>query len=240
MPESNTPLRILHLDDDPLQLELARTWLQTEGHEVEGVQSGREAIEALRRDRFDLAILDWVLPGLSGEDVLLAIRESGPRMPVLFATSKQQEAEVAHILGLGADDCVVKPLRRLEFLARVNALARRAGLSEPRATENTPPYELDLASHTVSLNGKTIPMSDKMADLVFYLFENRDRVVTRKEIFKRVWRLSKPIQSRTIDTFVSRLRALLELDGRHGWRIVSVYQDGYRLAKTSWPGGAGT
>jgi DNA-binding response OmpR family regulator len=225
-------MRILHLDDDPLQLDIARQWLEGEGHEVVSVGSGREAMETLARERFDVAVLDWMVPDVSGEDVLRWIRERHPAMPVMFATSIEREEEVAHILDIGADDDLTKPLRPREFIARLNALARRAGLSAAPAAEKIAPYELRREPRAIALDGTVVPMSKRMTDLAFHLFEKRGEIVSRKEIFRRVWGLSKPMESRTIDTFVSRLRTALELDGRHGWRIVSVYQHGYRLEKT--------
>ena len=224
-------MRILHLDDDPLQLDIVRNWLEPEGHHVHGTASGTEALRALDDAAFDLAILDWSVPDLSGEHVLRHIRERHDGLPVMFATMNDEEHEVAHILSLGADDYLVKPLRRLEFLARVNALARRAGIGGAPEAEDLAPYELRRDPRAVLLAGQEVRMSDRMRDLAFYLFEKRGQIVSRKELFRRVWGLSKPIESRTIDTFVSRLRTALELDGRHGWRIVSVYQHGYRLEK---------
>jgi DNA-binding response OmpR family regulator len=224
-------MRILHLDDDALQLDIVRSWLEGEGHEVHGIASGTEALRALDDGSFDLAILDWNVPDISGEKVLKHIRERHDSLPVMFATAIDEEHEVAHILSLGADDYLVKPLRRLEFLARVNALARRAGVGGAPAAEDLSPYGLRREPRAVLLSGSEVRMSDRMTDLAFYLFDKRGEIVSRKEIFRRVWGLSKPIESRTIDTFVSRLRGALELDGRHGWRIVSVYQHGYRLEK---------
>lgn len=225
-------MRILHLDDDPLQLEIARTWLEPEGHEVVSVQSGAAAIDAIATGHFDVALLDWMVPDVSGEEVLRRVRAQDPAMPVMFATANEREDEIAHILDLGADDYLVKPLRRREFLARLNALARRSGVTTAdRATDTLAPYELRRDPRAVALNGDLVRMSARMTDLAFYLFEKRGEIVTRKEIFTRAWNLSKPIESRIIDTFVSRLRSTLELDGRHGWRVVSIYQHGYRLEK---------
>jgi DNA-binding response OmpR family regulator len=224
-------MRILHLDDDPLQLEIAGDWLKAEGHEVVAVQSGTAAMQAMGTEFFDIALLDWVVPDVSGEDVLRWLRDRHPSMPVMFATSNEREEEIAHILELGADDYLVKPLRRREFLARVGALARRAGIDGAPRADSLTPYELHRDPRGVTLGGEPVRMSARMTDLALYLFDKRGEIVTRKEIFRRVWRLSKPIDSRTIDTFVSRLRATLELDGRHGWRIVSIYQHGYRLEK---------
>jgi DNA-binding response OmpR family regulator len=224
-------MRILHLDDDPLQLEIAGKWLGDEGHEVVAVERGAEALRAIESGSFDVAVLDWSVPDVSGEEVLRRIRENDSKLPVMFATSNDEEHEVAHILALGADDYLVKPLRRLEFLARLNALARRAGVEAAPEADGIAPYALERNPRSVTLHGRPVRMSDRMVKLAVHLFERRGEIVTRNEIFRRVWGLSKPMESRTIDTFVSRLRAALELDGRHGWRIVSIYQHGYRLEK---------
>src|SRR5690349_15686417 len=121
--------RVLLLEDEPLQREVARGWLAATGYQVEAVATGRAAMRALEYGSFDLAILDWMVPGESGEQVLRWLRQRFPRMPVLFATSHDAEEEIVHILGLGADDYLVKPLRRGEFLARVGALARRTAVA---------------------------------------------------------------------------------------------------------------
>lgn len=225
-------MRILHLDDDPLQLDVARTWLQGDGHDVLGVTRGSEAIEAARTQSFDVAVLDWIVPDVSGEDVLHWLREHGQRIPVMFATSTEEEEQIVRILEAGADDYLVKPLRRREFLARIKALGRRAGV-EAEDAEDLTPYELDRESRTVRLSGAPVRMSARMTDLAFFLFSKRGEIVSRAQIYRRAWGLRKALESRTVDTFVSRLRTALELDGRHGWRIVAVYQHGYRLEKVA-------
>ena len=225
-------MRILHLDDHPLQLDLARAWLEPHGHEIVSVTTGAEAIAAMQdKGPYDLVILDWMVPGMSGEEVLRWIRERDQKVPVMFATSNEDEEEIVHILDLGADDYLTKPLRRMEFLARVDALLRRAAPQESPKAEELAPYQLDRATRTVQLRGTAVRMSARMTDLAFVLFERRGEIVSRAEIFKRVWGYSRELESRTVDTFVSRLRAALELDGRHGWRVVSVYQHGYRLER---------
>jgi DNA-binding response OmpR family regulator len=118
-------LRVLVLDDDPIQLQVERNWLRANGHEVAVATNGRAAIEALGSGRIDVAVLDWMVPDLSGQDVLRWARQRGMALPIMFATSCGEEFDVASILALGADDYVVKPLRSMEFVARVEALARR-------------------------------------------------------------------------------------------------------------------
>jgi two-component system response regulator RegX3 len=224
-------MRILHLDDDPIQLEVARRWLEAQGHVVIGHARGVDALKAVERDSFDLAILDWMLPDVSGEEVLRWIRKRNHGVPILFATANDEEAEIAHILGLGADDYLVKPLRRLEFLARVEALGRRRGYGLVAAGDvaEIGPYSVDMSKGRIALDGEGVPMTPRMAQVALLLFRKRGELVSRAQIYEEVWGHREQLQTRSVDTHVSRVRSALQLDGRHGWRLSSVYQHGYRL-----------
>ena len=224
-------MRILYLDDDRLQIDLVRSWLEPLGHTVLACTNGDAAIKAIERDAFDLAILDWRVPGTSGEEVLRWIRMRRHGIPVMFATSHDSEEEIVHILGLGADDYLVKPLRRLEFLARVGALARRSGAREGDAVIEAPPYRVLPESGRVELDGKPVKMTPRMAAVAVALFRKMGELVSRAYLYEQAWGRREQLDTRTVDTHISRLRTALELDGRHGWRLVSVYQHGYRLEK---------
>ena len=230
-------MRILLLEDDPLQLELAQSWLEGNGHSVTATSSGDAALKALERDSFDLAIFDWMVPGLSGQELLRWVRKRQKRLPVMFATARDDELEVATVLNLGADDYVVKPLRRLEFLARVDALGRRAGLLGANADDpfDIGPYHVDPRRRAISLAGRAIKMTPRMAEVALLLFRKRGELVSRAELYEQVWGQREALDSRTVDTHVSRLRQALELDGRHGWRLSSVYHHGYRLENAGPP-----
>ncbi len=223
-------MRILLLEDDPDQLSIARHWLEEHGHAVHGFANGDEAIKAIERDRFDLAILDWMVPGTNGEAVLLWIRKRDKRMPVVFATARDEEDEIVHILGVGADDYVVKPLRRREFVARVEALGRRSGETQ-RAVQpfEVGPYRIDPAKRSVALAGQVVKMTPRMFAVAILLFRKHGELVSRGQIYEEAWGRREQPDTRTVDTHVSRLRTALELDGRHGWKLSSVYQLGYRL-----------
>jgi DNA-binding response OmpR family regulator len=224
-------MRILHLDDDPVLLDIAGRWLAEQGHTVIAHGRGIDALNAIERDSFDLAVLDWQVPDVSGEEVLRWMRKRNRRMPVLFATAHDEEAEIAHILGLGADDYLVKPLRRLEFLARVEALGRRSGYGAvpAGAVIEVGPYRIDTATGAIALHGTPVAMTPRMAQVAMLLFRNRGELVSRARIYEEVWGHRETLQTRSVDTHVSRLRGALQLDGRHGWRLSSVYQLGYRL-----------
>jgi DNA-binding response OmpR family regulator len=223
-------MRILYLEDEPLQAALARGWLEADGHSVSAHARGVDAIKALEAETFDMAILDWLVPDLSGEQVLAWIRRRWPAMPVLFATAQAAEAEIVHILGLGADDYLVKPLRRAEFVARVNALARRAHATAARpALQEVGPYRIDPFNRTITLHGEPVRMTPRMLALALMLFARRGEIVPRADIYREVWGHTRALETRTVDTHASRVRRALQLDGRHGLKLVSVYQHGYRL-----------
>lgn len=230
-------MRILLLEDDPLQLELAQSWLEASGHSVSAVDSGTAALKALERDSFDLAIFDWMVPGLSGQELLRWVRKRQKRLPVMFATARDDELEVATVLNLGADDYVVKPLRRLEFLARVDALGRRAGILGADADDpfEIGPYQIDPRRRAITLGGRAIKMTPRMAEVALLLFRKRGELVSRAQLYEQVWGHREALDSRTVDTHVSRLRQALELDGRHGWRLSAVYHHGYRLENAGPP-----
>lgn len=223
-------MRVLYVDDHPLQLEIAKQWLESDGHTFHGFGQGADALKALQRDTFDLAVLDWMMPGVSGEEILRHIRSTNLRLPVLFATANDDEAEIVHILGLGADDYLVKPLRKGEFLARVRALARRAGKAdEAESPIEIAAYRLDPASRTAYLKGKPVRMTPRMFAVALLAFRRVGELISRAHIYEEVWGHREALETRTVDTHVSRVRSVLQLDGRHGLRLTSIYQHGYRL-----------
>ena len=230
-------MRIMLLEDDPLQLELAARWLEDAGHQVTGVTRGNEAMKTLGRDTFDLAILDWMIPDLPGDDLLRWIRSRHRRLPVMFATARDEELEIATILKLGADDYVVKPLRRLEFVARVEAVGRRAGVVDTAesAVIEDGAYRIDLEARQVTMHGKPVKMTPRMIEVAAFMFRKRGELVSRAHLYEQVWGRRELLDTRTVDTHISRLRQALELDGRHGLRLSAVYQHGYRLEQAPRP-----
>jgi two-component system response regulator RegX3 len=224
-------MRVLYMEDDPIQLEIVQKWLVVNGHSVLGVADADAATAAMMRDTFDLVVLDWMVPRGSGQDVLNWIRSREITVPILFATSCEGEFEIAGILQLGADDYLVKPLRRVEFVARVEALGRRAGVFGMgiRGGWTLGPYTIDARRESVSISGKPVRMTRRLTKLAIYLFRRCNMDVSRAQLYEEVWQHKEELYTRTLDTHICRLRQLLELDGRHGVRLASVYQTGYRL-----------
>lgn len=227
-------LRVALLEDDPDQLALERRWLEAAGHICHGFTRSAELLAAIGRESFDVYVLDWMVPDLSGEAVLEWIRQKLPqRVPVMFATARDEEAEIVEILSLGADDYLVKPLRHGEFVARVEALGRRQAAAAGARGEKVGPYAIDTSSRTVKLDGRPVELTPRLYEIARILFEKRETLVSRGYLYEQVWGRALESGTRTVDTHVSRLRRALELDGRHGWRLTSIYQHGYRLEPAS-------
>ena len=227
-------LRVALLEDDPDQLALERRWLEAAGHICHGFTRSAELLAAIGRESFDVYVLDWMVPDLSGEAVLEWIRQKLPqRVPVMFATARDEESEIVEILSLGADDYLVKPLRHGEFVARVEALGRRQAAAAGARGEKVGPYAIDTGSRTVKLDGRPVELTPRLYEIARILFEKRETLVSRGYLYEQVWGRALESGTRTVDTHVSRLRRALELDGRHGWRLTSIYQHGYRLEPAS-------
>ncbi len=223
-------LRVAILEDDPDQLALERRWLEAAGHRCHGFTRSTDLIKEIGRETFDVFVLDWMLPELSGEKVLQWIRRTLPdRVPVMFATARDEESEIVEVLGLGADDYLVKPLRHAEFVARVEALDRRFSVAVDSRNLKVGAYRLDPATRSVTVQGKAVALTPRMYEIARILFEKREALVSRGHLYEQVW--GRPLEggTRTVDTHVSRVRRALELDGRHGWKLSSIYQHGYRL-----------
>jgi DNA-binding response OmpR family regulator len=194
------------------------------------VPSGRRA--ALGLDA-DLILLDLVMPGGDGLDILAALRQARPALPVIILTARGAEQDRVKGLKGGADDYVVKPFGAEELLARVEAVLRRAGAKAAPTGGRiaVPGATVDLAKRTVHRDdGATEDLSEQEADLVRLLAERRDRAVPREELLSLLWRTSAPdLGSRAVDMLVARVRAKLGDSGREARALVTVRGCGYRL-----------
>ncbi|MDX5151606.1 MAG: response regulator transcription factor [Acidiferrobacterales bacterium] len=224
-------MRIALLEDDKDQAALVNLWLEGAGHEVKIYPTGREFQKAVARDSYDLLVLDWILPDINGDEVLKWVRETVDwPIPVLFMTQRDAEEDVVHILELGADDYMSKPVSQAVLIARINALGRRARpRNENEQTTDYGAYNLDPKTHTVSVNGEAIELTSREFDLAWFLFRNSGRVLSRGHILEAVWGSSPDLNTRTVDTHISRLRKKLNISEENGWRLKAIYQHGYRL-----------
>ena len=228
--------RIAVLEDDPSQAKLLQHWIAGNGQICHLFERGNDILRTVLRDTFDLVVLDWQVPDLNGEEVLRAIRKSVKEpLPVLFTTGRNREEDIVHALKAGADDYLVKPLRRLEFLARVEALLRRgrARSAEADAPLEIGAFRIDSQGRTLEKDGQPIDLTQKEFEVASLLFRNVGRLLSRAYLLDSVWGISAEVSTRTVDTHVSQLRNKLGLRAEEGWRLSAVYQHGYRLERVT-------
>lgn len=226
-------MKIALLEDELDQAENLANLLIENGHTCNHFQSGKNFLYEVLHNSYDVLILDWHLPDMEGTEVLKQIRsEMNWRVPVLFLTSRDSESDIVTALDAGADDYLVKPARAGELLARVNALGRRSS-SEAEEQEELEigPYVINLSKRTIVSSGEDVTLTDKDFDLAVFMFQNIGRLLSRDYLLERVWGISSNINTRTVDTHVSRLRRKLNIKPENGFRIKTIYQHGYRLEK---------
>ena len=230
-------MRIALLEDDSEQAATVARWLSEGGHICHAYGRGADLIRDSSHESFDLMILDWEVPDISGIQVLRWVRQRSDSLtPVLFVTARPLEEDIVKALEEGADDYMIKPVRRIELLARANALWRRArSNAATMAVLDFPPYRIDTNERSVVLNGEAVELTQKEYELALFLFRNVGRLLSRGHIFEAVWGRSAVISSRTTDTHLSRVRSKLKLQPEHGYRLSSVYNYGYRLEEVSRP-----
>ena len=193
--------------------------------------TGKDFLFGVTHNSFDLLIMDWQLPDIDGLDALRQVRQQiNWPIPVLFLTQRDDEEDIITALNTGADDYMVKPARPGELIARMNALLRRKG-EEPRTEEESThgPFIINHKKRSITLNGDSLSLTDKDFELTSFLFENKGRLLSRKYLLERVWGVQSDINTRTVDTHMSRLRRKLGIKPENGFRIKTIYQHGYRL-----------
>ncbi|ARU57197.1 MAG: response regulator transcription factor [Pseudomonadales bacterium] len=223
-------MKIALLEDELDQAENLGRILREHGHTCEHYVSGESFLYSVTHNSFDLLIMDWELPDIEGIDVVKQIRSQVEwRIPVLFLTQRDQEQDIVAALNAGADDYLVKPPRTGELIARLSALSRRVQQETESQVIRKGPYEIDVKARTVKVDGEPVGMTDKDFELTAFIFENIGRLLSRDYLLERVWGLKGSINTRTVDTHMSRLRRKLKINPENGFRIRTVYQHGYRL-----------
>lgn len=221
------------LEDDVDQSDLLKLWLEDAGYAVEVSSGGPEFIRAIQNRGFDMLLLDWNLPEMSGLEVLEWVRRNmREQVPVLFLTTRTEEQHIVAALEAGADDYVCKPARHQELIARISALARRSGLTGKDSDFlEVDGFTLDRKLRVVRHGEDEITLTRREFDLAWFLFDNLAKILSREYLLRHIWNMSAAVNTRTVDTHISRIRSKLNLRPENGWQLSSVYHYGYRLER---------
>ena len=225
--------RILLVDDDPNISHLVRLYLEKEGFAVTEAARGDTALESFQKEIPDLVLLDVMLPGLDGLQVLREIRKTS-KAPVIMLTAKDETFDKVLGLELGADDYVTKPFETKELVARVKAVLRRAPAAEEKKADNDdtlrfPQLTISLARYEATYEGRELEMPPKELEVLYYLASHPNMVFTREQLLERVWGFDFFGDSRTVDVHIKRLREKLPECEKYGWEIHTVWRVGYKF-----------
>ena len=225
--------RLLLVEDERTLRVALRDAFTGEGHVVEVAADGHEARAALRERRYDLVVLDVMLPGPSGLELLRELRRHDADTPVLLLTARGEEGDKVIGLELGADDYVSKPFSLRELLARVKAMLRRRERPQAAGVQQFAlgGAKVDLAAFTVVCDGVTHTLSPKEAGMLSLLRQHGGRAVSRALFLKEVWGGDQFVGDRTIDTHMLNLRQKVEPDPKQPRFLLTVYGIGYRLVE---------
>lgn len=221
-------MHILLVEDDAEQLEPLQTALSQAGHVVDGIQDGAIAQDMLTQRDYDLLILDWMLPRVSGLYLCQQYRRLGKTAPVLMLTARDATADRVHGLDAGADDYLVKPADLFELLARVRALGRRSPLWQGE-TLQLDDLVLHLPTLTVERAAQQLQLSTREFQLLEYLMRHPRQVLSRSQIEQALWEWGNEPESNAISTLVRRLRQRLQEVSAGEW-LQTVYGMGYRFS----------
>ncbi len=218
------------LDDDGQSGNIC-TWLDEAGYQCRHITDSDAFIGFIKQNRVDLIIQTCDLPGRRGTEALDWIRENQP-VPVIVIGQKDDEECIVTALEHGADDYLARPVRQRELLARVKALLRRTRAYPHRSkVKHIGPFTVDESSRTIHKDGIKVAMTQKEYALAYYLFDNIGHLLSRRSILEHVWGHTSILNTRTVDTHISRIRKKLELVPEQGWHLSAVYQSGYRLER---------
>lgn len=218
--------KILVVDDEAAIRELISEVLIIAGFQVECALDGLDAINQIRRNNFDLILLDVNLPKIDGFAVLEKVRESAPTQPIIMMSARTDKDDVTHGLRLGADDYVRKPFSVEELVLRVENRLKR---SDQKISEilSCGPITLNETKHVVTFNEKTIDLSPTEFNLLLVLLQNQKRVLTKEKLLDLVWGLNFETTTNVVDTYISYLRKKLHIEGFDG--IKTVRGIGFKL-----------
>jgi DNA-binding response OmpR family regulator len=224
-------MHIAIVDDDETILRFVSRALEEDSHRCTAFRSGRSFLSAISRETFDLLIVDWNMPEMSGIEIIQSLNAAqGDRPPIIMLTSRAEKEDIAAALNQGADDFIVKPESPVVISARVNALLRRSmGNAHTADTLRFGSYMFDRRRNAVTFSDRDIVLTSKEFALALLLFMNQSRPLSRSYIMEAVWKSLADLSTRTLDMHISRIRTKLSLRSENGFCLRTVFGYGYRL-----------
>lgn len=231
-------MKILVVDDEQVLVKGMTFNLQNEGYEVDSAYDGDAAVELARKGGYDLIILDWMMPGLSGSEACMKIREFS-QVPIIMLTARSEDADKLMGFACGADDYVTKPFNILELKARIRALLRRSGAQAQREQRRSlltvGEVSLDTKQRVAIRDDRTIELTAKEYDLLELLMQHPRRVFSREQLMDQVWGYTYAGDYRTVDVHIRRLREKLEPAPATPVYIITKWGVGYYFKGESQP-----
>ena len=221
--------KILLVEDDPCFGSVLKSYLELSDYEVTLCVNGNDGLEAFRKDKFDICLLDVMMPEMDGWQVCREIRRVS-NIPIIMLTAKGETFDKVLGLELGADDYMVKPFEPKELLARVKAVLRRSDTKESNAEKEIvfPNLTINLSNYELKINGNIVEVPPKELELLYFLASNPNRVFTREQLLEEVWGFDYFGDSRTVDVHIKRLREKLE-GVEANWQLKTVWGVGYKF-----------
>ena len=219
---------ILYVEDDESLSFVTRDNLELQGYRITYCEDGRKAREVIHREEFDLCILDVMLPEVDGFTLAREIRKFNPHVPILFLTAKSLKEDRIHGLKIGADDYITKPFSIEELILKIEVFLRRSRVIQPTSNRiRIGRFELDYPNLTLYYRDQEKRLTQKEADLLKLLADNRNEIIKRSTILEKLWGQDDYFLGRSLDVFISRLRKYLRSDEK--LKIENIHGVGFRL-----------
>jgi DNA-binding response OmpR family regulator len=224
--------KILIVEDEPSMRMGLQDNLEFEGYETDTAEEGDVGLKKIIENRYDLVLLDVMLPNLSGFDICKTARKKGINTPIILLTAKGEEIDKVLGLELGADDYITKPFSLRELLARIKAVIRRGeGISADKTSNDIfiGKLQVNFTSYTAFEESTPVQLSHKEFEILHFLWKNRNRTVSREDLLTNIWGYDETPTTRTVDNFILKLRQKIEKDYNHPQIIITVHGIGYKL-----------
>lgn len=225
--------KVLIVDDEPAMRQGLADNLEFEGYETAMAANGKEGLEMILASRYDLVVLDVMMPEMSGFDVCKELRKRNITVPVILLTAKGEEIDKVLGLELGADDYITKPFSLRELIARIKAILRRS--SQKTTAETAEAFvsignlQIDFTNYKARTNDLEVKLSHKEFEILHYLWDHKQQVVSRDDLLKNIWEYDESPTTRTVDNFILKLRQKVEINPNDPENIITVHGVGYKL-----------